>query len=486
MRRDLRVAHVLRELVALACVVALLGGCRRAPPARPNVLLISIDTLRADHVGAYGYELDTTPTIDALAARGVRFADTTPVWPKTWPSMAAMVTGKYPITNGIRLRPRRPLPADNVTLAEALHGAGYATGAVVANMTLGRTFGFDQGFDHFVESWVDEATRLTVTASFDNAPALVKRFTNGRIVTDQGIAALDVLTAGKGTPFFLWLHYIDPHGPYMPPPEYGSLFAGAHPRAPVPLEDLPEYQRQVDPATGVVSNDVGFYATQYDREIRFVDTQIGRLLAALDERGLTRNTLVVLTADHGESMAENRYYLEHGNVPYQTNAAVPLILALDGRFDGGRVVHQPVGVIDVFSTVLAATGTPLPPDVASASLLPVVDGDAPAPPHVFMESGQYEPFQLVARKGSWKLVYLRAPEDREWLSRPELELYDLARDPTENTDVRTSHPDVVAELLSALTQWRSTTPHYPRDANQDLDQIDDRTQEMLRALGYVE
>ena len=404
-----------RLLGAIGWAALLLAGCTRtSPPERPNVLLITIDTLRADRVGVYGYALDTTPTIDALAARGVRFADTTVPWPKTWPSMAAMVTGKYPQTNGIRLRPRRPLPAENVTLAEALRDAGYATGAVVANVNLGRNFGFDQGFDHFVESWAEGARRLTGKATFRNAPGLVKRFTNGRIVTDQGIAALDALGAGQGKPFFLWLHYIDPHGPYLPPPEYAGLFAGAHPARPVPLQHLPPYQLQTDPATGLVSNDLGFYATQYDREVRSVDGQIGRLLAALDERGLTRDTLVVLTADHGESMYENDYYLEHGDVPYQTTGAAPLIFALDGRFDGGRTVAEPVGVIDVFSTVLAATGTPPPPGVASANLLAVSDGDAPAPPYVFMESGKYEPAQLVARKGPWKLVHLRAPKDREW------------------------------------------------------------------------
>ncbi len=473
-------------MLVVACVVAMIGGCRKGtPPARPNVLLISIDTLRADHVGVYGYRLPTTPTIDALAGRGVRFADATVAWPKTWPSMAAMLTGKYPKTNGIRLHPRRPLPADNVTLAEALRDAGYATGAVVANMTIGRKFAFDQGFDQFVESWAEEAKRAPDLAKLETTPGIVKQFTNGRLVTDQAIAALAALH-GTGKPFFLWLHYIDPHGPYVPPKEYDDLFVGAHPRIPVPLEDLPPYQRQVDPATGELSNDVGFYMARYDREIRSVDAQIGRVLAALDARGVTRDTLIVLTADHGESLDEHRYYLEHGNVPYQTTAAVPLIFALDGRFDGGRVIDRPAGVIDVFATVLAATGTPLPAGVASTSLLPLLDGNGPGPAHVFMEAGHVEPFQLVARKDAWKLVYLRAAKDREWLASPEVVLYDLARDPTERTDVRAAHPEIAAELMSALVDWRNTTPRFPRDQWADQYQVDERTQQMLRALGYLE
>ena len=484
-RSTLRAAVLVLAVLGAALPVG--SGCQRRPKEKPNVLLISIDTLRADHVGAYGYRLDTTPTVDALAKRGVRFADATVAWPKTWPSMAAMVTGKAPQTNGILLRPRRPLPADNVTLAEALRDAGYATGAVVANVNLAKSFGFDQGFEQYVESWADEALRLTGSASFRNAPGLVKRFTNGRIVTDQALATLDALGNGREKPFFLWLHYIDPHGPYVPPPAYAKLFAGEHPPYPVPLEDLPPYQLQIDPATGEISNDIGFYTAQYDREIRSLDGQLERLLAALDERGLTRDTLIVFTADHGESLSENEYYLEHGDVPYQTTGAAPLIFALDGRFSGGRVIEGPVGVIDVFATILAVTRTTPPPGIASTNLLPVLEGDEAAmPANVFMTSGKYEPWQLVIREGAWKLVLLRAPQDREWLRAPERALYDLSRDPTEQHDVRAEHPELAAALERKLLAWLATTPRYAGDTKTDLKTLDGRTQEMLRALGYLE
>jgi len=480
-----RVACALVGLVAL--VVA---GCERprsGPPPRPNVLLISVDTLRADRLGAYGYRLDTTPRIDALAERGVRFADTTVPWPKTWPAMAAMVTGKAPQSNGIRLRPRRPLPDVNVTLAEALRAGGYATGAVVANVNLGRGFGFDQGFDRFVESWADEALRQTGSATFRNAPGRVKRFTNGTRVTDQGLEVVEALGSGKEKPFFLWLHYIDPHGPYVPPAEYAGLFAGAHPSQPVPIEDLPPYQLQVDPATGQPSNDVGFYETQYDREVRYVDDQIGRLLETLAARGLLADTLVVLTADHGESMAENRYYLEHGNVPYQSNAAVPLVFVLDGRIAGDRVVEEPVGLLEVMPTILELAGVPAPDGVQGKSLAPLLtSGDGDTPRFVFMESGHVRPFQLSVRQGSWKLVRMPSPKDREWLGAPPLALYDLREDPREQRDVAAEHPSVVADLSNALAAWQRDTPRYRGDSKTDLKQLDERTQEMLRGLGYLE
>ncbi|HEY8514410.1 MAG TPA: sulfatase [Candidatus Binatia bacterium] len=477
-------------LVALLVGVALAAcerGGARAAPARPNVLLITVDTLRADRVGAYGYRLPTTPTIDALAGRGVRFADVTVPWPKTWPAMAAMVTGKEPRTNGIRFRPRRPLPEEHVTLAEALRAAGWATGAVVANVNLGKNFGFDQGFDRFVESWADEALRQTGSEVFRNRPGLVKRFTNATRVTDQGLAVLDELGGGRETPFFLWLHYIDPHGPYVPPPEYAKLFAGAHASQPVPVEALPRYQLQIDPATGEVSNDLGFYKTQYDREVRYLDDQLGRLLAALKERGVLRDTLVILTADHGESLDENGYYLEHGNVPYQSNAAIPMIFVLDGRLEAGRVVEHPVGLLDLMPTVLALTGVPVPEGVQGTSLVPLLDGARDGGPrYVFMESGKLTPSQLSVRKGAWKLVHLRAAGDRAWLGRKELELYDLSRDPKEERDVRAEHPEIAAELETTLATWLRETPRYKGTGKTDLRQLDERTQDMLRALGYIE
>jgi arylsulfatase A-like enzyme len=481
-------ARLRRALLLLGLGLIATGvGCQRRPQrAQPNVVLITIDTLRADRIGAYGYPLATSPAIDALAKRGVRFADTTVAWPKTWPSMASMVTGKYPISNGILLRPRRPLPESSVTIAEVLHDAGYATGAVVANINLGRDFGFAQGFDQFVESWAEEAIRLTGKATFRNAPGRVKRFTNGTRVTDQGIATLDALGQGKDKPFFLWLHYIDPHGPYVPPAAYAGLFTGAHPSVPVPVDELPPYQLQIDPATGQVSNDIGFYETQYDREVRSVDDQVGRLLAALEQRGLMQDTLVILTADHGESMDENHYYLEHGNVPYQTIAAVPMIFVLDGRIPAGRVVEHPVGLIDLYATVLALTGAQAPADAQSTSLVPLLSGDAEEPRHVFMESGNVEPFQLVARRGPWKLVLLRAASDREWLQRKEVELYDLKSDPTEQRDVRAEHPEIAAELQAALDAWQKNTPRFQGGGSTDLKQLDASKQEMLRALGYVE
>ena len=169
-------------------MVGCLTGCPASPEQRqPNLLVITVDTLRADHVSCYGHALATTPTVDRLAAQGVRFEDAAVQWPKTWPSMASMLTGTYPTANGIRYLPRRQLPDGNVTLAELLRDAGYRTAAVVSNVNLGKKFAFDQGFDTFIESWVEELLRVTGRTALTNEPGKVKRYTNATIVTNQAI-----------------------------------------------------------------------------------------------------------------------------------------------------------------------------------------------------------------------------------------------------------------------------------------------------------
>ncbi|MBM4269597.1 MAG: DUF1501 domain-containing protein [Deltaproteobacteria bacterium] len=493
-----------RAALVLIAALALAAACdRREPPAearpsaetdeakpgekRPNLLLISVDTLRADHLGSYGYRLPTSPNLDRLASQGVRFADATASWPKTWPSMATLLTGKHPQTTGVRYKPQRPLPAVHETLAEVLGRAGYVTGAVVANANLARVFSFDQGFDRFVESWLAEFEKQTGSGKFENRAGLVKRYTNATIVTDQGIALLDELA--RDEPFFLWLHYIDPHGPYVPPPEYADLFRGEYPAEIVPEDDLPRYQRQKRGETGETIRNLSFYVAQYDREIRYFDDQLARLLADLERRGLRDDTLVVLTADHGESLVEDGYFLEHGRGPYQPTAHVPLIFVLPGRVPSGRVVEEPVGLIDVTPTLLDLLGVPHPEGVQGRSLAGAIAGDAKeggTPAYVFMESGNRVPSQLVVRKGPWKLTRMRSDADRRYFDRDTVELYDLRTDPEEEKNVRDENPSVVAELLAELRRWQKETPQYQGTESLDAEKLDARTREQLEALGYLE
>jgi arylsulfatase A-like enzyme len=478
----------LASLVLGLFVALLSGACERAKPPRsgpPNLIFITVDTLRADHLGSYGYRLDTSPNLDRLAAEGVRFADATVQWPKTWPQMASMLTSMYPSSTGVRLYPRVRLPSNLDTLAEVLKGAGYRTAAVVANANVGKKFAFDQGFDVFVESWAREFKRQTGKDEFQNRPGLVKKYTNGAIVTDQATELIDGDLASH-QPFFLWLHYIDPHGPYTPPPEYRDLFRADHPKNEVPLEAIPGYQIQRD-EQGKAISDIGFYKSQYDASIRYFDDQLQRLLDDLDERGLRDDTMIVLTADHGESLDEDRYLLEHGAAPYQPTASVPLLMVLKGKIPAAKVVESPVGLIDVVPTLLDVLGVEAPRGFHGKSLRAALDSSqAPASEYVFMESGSGEPTQLSVRHGKWKLARLRAPKDRKTFGRAELELYDLESDPDEERNLIDQQREVAKQLKRELRRWVHTTPRYRREERVEMEQLDPQTKDMLRGLGYVD
>jgi arylsulfatase A-like enzyme len=460
------------------------GPAARVRAEHPDVLLLTIDTLRFDHLGCYGYPVATSPTIDSLATIGARFGDCTVQWPKTWPSLTSLLSGCFPRTTGIRYG-RRTLPPQLHLLAEVFSEAGYATAGVVSNFNVGKKFNFQQGFDTFVESWQERWRELYGQRRFRNQPGLVKRYTDAGQVVDQALCWLDERPQDR--PFFMWLHFMDPHGPYVPPRKYGDLFRGAHPVEPVPPQVIPEYQRQRD-GHGSVIDDLGFYKTQYDREIRYLDDELSRLLAGLRARGLWPGTLLVLTADHGESQGEHHYYLEHGKLSYQVNAHVPLLLVWDGHLAPDRLVEEPVGLIDLAPTLVELAGLPPVPTHEGVSLVPLLAGEpgARGPETIFMESGYHDPLaQRTVRRGQWKLIHVLAEEDRAAMTGSEWELYDLASDPGETRNLASARPRLVAELGGVLEEWLATTSPAASVAPEvDMEKLSDRDQEMLRSLGY--
>ena len=470
----------MRAALALALALVACGS----EPRPPDVLLITVDTLRADRLGAYGYRLETSPVLDALAARGVRFSDCTVQWPKTWPSMASLLTGAYPKTTGLGLTPH-VIPESLTVLPEIFAAAGYRTGAVVANFNVGRTLGFQQGFEFFQESWQQKWQEQAGAQKFRNQPGRVKRFTNATLVDDQALAWLRTIPSDQRV--FLWLHYMDPHGPYVPPEAYATRFLSDHPVEIVPLEKLPPYQRQ-NSRSGRTIRDLGFYRAQYDREVRYFDDELARLLDGLKALG-RRDTLIVLTADHGESLGEQGYFLEHGKLPYQSTAHVPALIVRDGHVPAGRTVEQPVGLIDLAPTLVELAGLEPPAQFEGTSLVPLLQGDeSAAPRHVFMESGyaEGEP-QRTVREGRWKLIQVSSVEDRREMTGAAIELYDLEQDPGEQVNVASEHPDVVVRLVAALGHWAATGGELAQPgAERKPEALDPASREMLQALGYLE
>jgi arylsulfatase A-like enzyme len=462
----------------------LLAGCGGSGPPARNVLLISVDTLRADHLGLYGYARDTSPAMDRLASEGVTFDRAIVQWPVTTPSMTSMFSGHYPHVTGIVIAAGdNMLPDRLLMLAEAFRDRGHRTAAVVANGVLGRHNNFAQGFQVYRELWKREGD-----------PA---RRTDARHVTDAALEELRDL-APAGEPFLLWVHYVDPHFPYDPPDGYAEAFErDSHYRridAPVNADDdawrgIPHgrYAR-----AGRVA-DLGRYIADYDGEIRYTDEQIGRLLEGLDASPAADATLVALVADHGESLGEHDFYLNHGHVPYEEQLRVPLIFRWPDRRHAGRRIGAAVEVRGLARTLLAAVGTPDAENpFEGTNLLPVMEGGATGdlPAEVFSEAGSEETrvrrsYTLAMHRDGLKLVLPRTDWARERAGGRELELFDLARDPDEQRDLGGERRELAESMRHELLEWFFSEEPWPRHTRYDPERADRMTRQALRELGYV-
>lgn len=412
--------------------IAVAGGCRRPEPQLPaapgmSVLLISLDTTRADRLGCYGYAAAQTPNIDQLAAEGTLFEQCTTSVPGTLPAHTSLLTGLYPFAHGVRLNGSYRLDESYQTLAEAMRSAGYRTFARVAAMVLNREFGLDQGFE------VYQDVRAPVSTRRRTGPAELPAGT----ISD---AAIGWLRAHRSDRFFLFVHYFDPHHPYEPPEPF---------RASIP-----------DP---------------YDGEIAYTDSQVGRLLAALRELEREADTLVVLTADHGEGLGEHREPT-HGFYLYDSTLHVPLILRKPGLIPAGQRVAAQVRLVDVAPTILALTGLPPLPGVHGVDLRPLLLDPARDVGLAAYAENLY-PFlrlgysQLRAwRAGGWKFIQAPRPE-----------LYDLAADPHELSDRAPLEPERVASMREELRALLAAAAPAP-DGQQSVAASDIRR---LEALGYL-
>jgi arylsulfatase A-like enzyme/Flp pilus assembly protein TadD len=418
--------------VLLVLAVAYFGWRRTpggAPVDRPtNVLLITLDTVRADRIGAYGYAGAKTPNLDALARDGVRFDDAVAAAPITGPAHAALFTGKYPGRLGVRDNASTPLPADANTLAHVLSSRGFATGGFIGAFILDRPYGFARGFAQFDGGF----TRVD-----SGHEANAER--RGSLVVDDAIKWIDSLPTDR--PFFAWTHLYDPHAAYLPPEPFLSDFAGR----------------------------------PYDGEIAFVDQQVGRLLDALRARNALARTLVIAIADHGESLGEHGED-EHGVFLYESVMRIPWIMSGPGVPRGGAVAGQ-VRAIDLFPTVLDMLGLPRAEGVDGESLVALVEGHAPAPrPLAFAETWyprlHYGWSELRSvRADGWKAIDAPRPE-----------LYNLKEDPGEQRNVYSLHrerADTMIEEAGRLDREMAAAPASTAA------QPDPATLQRLRSLGYV-
>lgn len=418
--------------LGLGALAWLVLACNRVeseplPPgsAGPDVLLVTIDTLRADHVGAYGAERARTPTLDALAARGARFETAIAVTPITLPSHASLLTGVWPPRHGVRHNGTFELGEDLPTLAERHRAAGHATGAVVGAVVLRARYGLDRGFDHYDDRI---GSRRAGAAGYLERTAAE--------VTDAALAWLRELGP---RPFFLWIHYYDPHLEHRAP----APFAAAHPGRP------------------------------YDAEIAYVDAELGRLLRALQAAGRLDRTLVTVTSDHGESLGEHGE-TNHGLTLYDAAVRVPWIVAGPG-VPAGRVVRGIARGVDVAPTLLALAGLPGLPEADGRDLSgALVSGTTGA-------AWAYAETLLPQLDFGWAPLHAIRTDAHLYVRAPRRELYDLASDPDQRDD-RSGEPGAAARM-DALDAHVQAVLEARSDASQVALDPDERAR--LQALGYA-
>ncbi len=452
-------------------ILATLGplGCSRAD--RPSVILVVVDTLRADRVGVYGNARGLTPFLDGLARRGVVFRNAYAASSWTCPSVASLFTSRYPSQHHVTTY-RSKLPDAEQTLAEDLAARGYVTLGLSANLRLAEALGWGQGF----ATWrvYPEVTKLPANR-----------------LRREGLHALDrAWPAGSAAPFFLYLQYMDPHPPYDPPSPYRQRFGE---RAGEGTDPAEANRKVVDPFrwNELSAADVRLLASLYDGEVAYLDHELARLFAALDRRGVLRDAIVVVTADHGEEFKEHEL-MGHGFGLYNQELRVPLIVAGRG-VPAGRVVDDDVSLVDVAPTILALAGLPRNARFEGRSLVPLFSADGPttdviaelAPANPAFDA-RHQSAAIV--RGTQKLMVL-APNWAAVLG--PVALYDLASDPGEvHAVLPLSLPDSPARARGQAL-WDALRREEDRLARHNVTQPEERPldaeqRERLRALGYVE
>jgi len=444
--RALRSAGIVVSTIAVAFSVVCSPQASRHGN---NVVLIIIDTIRADHLGCYGYTLPTSPNIDAFASKGTLFERAVTCAPITLPSVSAMLTSTYPVFNNVRYNGMFFLGEESVTLAEILKRQGYKTAAFIGGFPLDSRFKVDQGFDVYDDDFSNSAQRREYgwighwADDFERTSAEVNE------------SVFEWLEKAKDDRFFLMVHYFDPHLPYTPPNPYDERF------------EIP-----------------------YDGEIAYCDEHVGGLLKKLEELGLAQDSLIVLTGDHGEALGQHEE-VTHGEFIYDTTVMIPLVIHHPGRIPAGRRVETMVRSIDIMPTILDFLDIPQSPHTQGTSLLPALEGRLEETPVLleatlhYYEGGNlgHQPIMISGlRTNEWKFVYVTLEKDGKpgWVG----ELYNVAEEPLELENVAASNRETLGRLKNEMQSMiRSYSANaLPKDNRLQMDR---ETREKLKSLGYL-
>ncbi|HSL23459.1 MAG TPA: sulfatase-like hydrolase/transferase [Vicinamibacterales bacterium] len=398
---------------------------------RLSLVIITLDTARADRIGAYGNKNVETPTFDRLAQEGVLFEQAVSVAPLTLPAHSSMFTGKFPPEHGVRDNGGFFLGAEQLTLAEVLKSRGYRTGAFVGAYVLDSKWGINQGFDTYFDKF-DLSERRAISLAAIQRP--------GNEVVDQ---ALPWIERAKDAPFFAWIHLYDPHTPYRPPEPFATRYKG-HP---------------------------------YNGEMAFTDSQVGRVVAKLRALGLYDRAVVMVMGDHGESLGDHGE-AAHGFFIYNSVTHVPFVVRAPFRLAQHRRVADPVRSVDVMPTALDLLGIAPPPGISGVSLVPLIAGATRE-----LQLDAYSEAMYPLHHYGWSDLRALRSGRYKVIDAPRPELYDLDRDPREQTNLYSERRQLGDRLVSQL---RSVEEGFTKtQAALPAADVDPEARQRLAALGYV-
>ena len=432
-------ARALRPAAVLTALALVALGCGRRDEDL-NLLILSLDTTRADRFGAYGYAAGQTPNFDRFSAeRAVRFDSAITAVPVTFPSHSTIMTGTYPVFHGVHDNDYYRLDDDVTTLAEILRDRGFSTGAVLAAFPLDSQVNLSQGFDYYDDDFQQDWTAAEIRQETPLSFGFLER------KSDRVNKAVERWLERSGDDrFFLWVHYFDPHQPYNPAPPY----------------------------------DGQFFDSMYDGEMAFMDENFGGLVELLEERDLLDRTVIVIVGDHGESLRQHGEPT-HANFIYNATMRVPLWVAAPGVSEPGTSVPATVRTIDIAPTALDLLGYEPTGEMQGRSLRPLLENPATPFEEPALIESYYPKFQF-----GWAPIRGLIEDGWKYLEAPSPELYDLTNDPDEVTNVIAQHPDRAAAMAERLHRlWRRMSAEDP--GRSAVAAHDDETKEKLAALGYL-
>ncbi|MFQ6102961.1 MAG: sulfatase-like hydrolase/transferase [Candidatus Glassbacteria bacterium] len=410
---------------------------------RPNVILISLDTVRADRLGCYGHRGINTPNIDFLAAQGVLFEKAIAPAPLTLPSHTTILTGLYPNNHGVRDNTTYRLSEKALTLAEILKENGYRTAATVGAFVLDSSRGLDQGFDYYDDELPKPTKAFASVLSNVEDNRIREREVAERTASVVTRKAISWLRENSDEKFFLWIHYFDPHYPYTPPPPYSMKYRGR----------------------------------PYYGEIAFVDENIGSVMEKLRDFELIDNTLVIIVGDHGESLGEHKEYT-HCIFIYDSTTRVPLIMSWPGRIPAGVIVNDVVSLADVLPTILEFLEIGPVDGLDGVSLVDIIGGKGSGERFIYSES------LFPYLNYGWSQVYSLRGARWKYIKAPEPELYDMSRDRLETKNLFDTEREVATRLAELLETMISEKPAQESVLAESAE-LSTQDRERLESLGYI-